>query len=210
MNELESICRFEKELNDIELRRNRLTASQVAIQEQVDEQFTNDLDALHDRYEQVDPSDVASLNSIRDAYRDLEKRSDVSSNLTAPISLLQQRIMSQVALTLEEQKQGLRLADITRASGSWTAFQAALEQFSKEFPSSSRGVQMSRIVTDEASIWNSIEEQNIFISDWSALEFSKVLPDKARELVTSGRKFLVDHPDYKGKQSLEELLAYME
>lgn len=210
LNELESICRFEKELNDTELRRNRLTAIQVAIQEQVDEQFTNDLDALHDRYEQVDPSDVASLNSIRDAYRDLEKRSDVSSNLTAPLSLLQQRIMSQVALTLEEQKQDLRLADITRASGSWPAFQAALEQFSKEFPSSSRGTQMIRIVTDEASVWNSIEEQNIFIRDWSALEFSKVLPDKARELVESGRKFLVDHPSYKGKQSLEELLAYME
>lgn len=210
INELESICRFELELNDIESRRNKLTARQVAIQKQVDEQFANDLDALHDRYEQVDPNDVAALNSIRDEYRDLGKRSDVSSNLTAPISLLQQRIMSQVTSALEEQKQKLRLADITKASGTWSAFQAALEQFSKDFPTSSRGAQMTRVVTEEASVWGSIEEQNTFIREWSALEFTNVLPGKARELVESGRKFLVDHPDYQGKQSLEELLAYME
>lgn len=209
INELESICRFEKELNDIESRRNRLTASQAAIQKQVDEQFTKDLDALHDKYEQVEPNDVASLNSIRDGYRDLAKRSDVSSNLTTPILLLQQRIMSQVTLALDEQKQELRLADITRASGTWPAFQAALERFSKEFPSSPRGVQMSRIVTEEVSVWGRIEEQNTFIREWSVLEFANVLPGKARALIESGRKFLMDHPDYKGKPSLEKLLAHL-
>ena len=213
INELESICQFENELNDIELRRNRLNASQAAIQEQVDEQFTKDLDALHDRYQQVDSSDVASLKSIRDGYGDLEKRSDVSSNLTAPISLLRQRIMSQMSqvdLALDEQKQQLRLAGITRTIGKWADFHAALEQFSKEFASSSRGAQMSRVLSDEASVWTSIEEQNKFMREWSEFEFSKVTPDKVKTLVESGRMFLVEHPDYKGKGSLEELLAYME
>jgi hypothetical protein len=210
INELESICQFENELNDIELRRNRLKASQAAIQEQIDEQFTKEFDALHDRYQQVDSSDVASLKSIRDGYGDLEKRSDVSSNLTAPISLLRQRIMSQVNLVLDDQKQQLRLAGITRTIGSWSAFHAALEQFSKEFASSSRGAQMSRILSDEASVWTRIEEQNTFIRAWSKLDFSKFLPDKAGAFVESGSKFLVKHPDFKEKRSLEELLAYME
>jgi len=210
INELEGICRFENELNDIESRRNKLTERQAVIQEQVDEQFTTDLDAIHDRYEQVDSRDVAALNSIRNEYRDISKRSDVSSNLTAPIALLQQRIMSQVELAVDEKKQELRLTGITRALGSWTDFPAALEQFSKEFPSSPRGAQMSRILNAEASVWDRIEEQNRFVIEWSALDFAKVLPGEAKALVESGRKFLADHPDYKEGKSLEQLLAYLE
>ena len=210
INDLESSCRFEKELDDVESRRRKLTVKQVAIQERIDKQFDTDLKLVNDRYEQVDSNDVAALKAIRDEYRVLEKRSEVSSNLTTAISGFQPRIMARVALLLDEQKQTLSLAGITRTVGSWPAFQAALEKFSKEFAASARGLQMQRVLAEEAIVWAEIEAQNSFNGEWSELNFTKVPPSEARTLVESGQKFLADHPGYEDKQPLQELLSYLE
>jgi len=209
IDQLETTCRFENELNDVDAVRTRLTAAQIKIQESIDEQFSADLEDLNDRYQQADSKDGAALNALLTEYRDLGRRPDVSDNLKTPLSAVEGRLLSRISLLTEMQKQSQQLESITRTVGDWPTFQAALEQFTKTFPSSARGLQFQRLLDEEAAIWGKIQQQNEFLAAWKEYDLKAVSPQKAAEYATAAEQFLTANPGFTAEESLKAQVRYL-
>jgi len=210
LDEVESLCRYENELNDVDALRVRITSRQGEIQTQIDEKFTADLNRLNDEVAQIDSKDVDGLNQSVEKYIDLEGRPEVPPSLRTLVLGPKQRVLAIIGRMREGRAQSLKLDGITGTVGSWPNYQAAIEQFAKEFPQSTHGLQMQRVLSEEASLWGMIEQRNDFVTNWSRLDFSKASPQKAQELVKDGREFRIAVPGFEAGRALDSLLTYLE
>lgn len=207
---LETHVEHEHELKQIDEVQQLLGARRAAIQKSIDEDFQTRLGKLSDQYEETDSHDVAALRSLQGEFKKLSSTSKASASLLPAVATLVERINLQVDAELEDRDQQQRIEAITEAVGSYPNYTSRLEQYVAAYPKSSRGLQFERVLTDDAPLWNTVEENNAFVKRWSALDFSVIDPATAKTLAQEGQAFLAKHPKFAKRERVEEITNYLE
>ncbi len=170
VEEAEKLCRSDSEKAQILDLKRQLRQQELKLQEQEDEKFEAEVQALIAQGGALEKKNLDELQALLKQAQALRQRPRVSTELKLPGSRLHafiNQLEQQIKLARRIQRQRVAVQNITLGVGNPTQFANALRQYCRQFPDEQQTSDMQELLTYHVSTWESIYLWNQFVKKWN-------------------------------------------
>lgn len=210
VDEALKLCLGEVEPLEVVELQGKIRAAIRKHQEDKDKEFTTELRSLADAVAGVSPSDAPAISQLKSRAQSLQKMLRVSTDLTPRVEPLILKLDSLATTDGARRKELAALDKINQAVGQPGPYVQALQDYSKAFPGTARATIFAKVVQDEAPLWEGVEKWNALLAIWSELDFRRVDPAKAKELLAAADMVLQAYGDFPAAPAIKELQPFLE
>ena len=177
------LAKTEAERTLIEHTRSTVWQARRRLQSRVDEQFTTDLESFKMRIQRVSPDDVDAWKPLFEEIGELKNRPRVSDVLKTPLPGLEAVITERRNLAQKNAALAAAMADISSQVGNADGFAKALTAYVQTDPMSTSADDFKTVAASEVALWSGIAAWNQTKKTWNSIDFGRVSPKDADQLV---------------------------
>ena len=209
VGEAQKLCLGDVEQREVLDLESQLRSAIRKHQEAKDQEFTVALREIADAVADVKASDASAVAQLKSRAQILQKTVRVSTELIRQVEPLILKLDS-LATTDAARRQELAALDkIDQSVGQIGPYIQALQDYAKGFPGSARSAFFTKVIQDEAPLWSGVEKWNSLLANWSEIDFRRVSPDRAKELLAEADGVLQTYGDFPAAPAIKELLPYL-
>ncbi len=197
----------QREVQDLE---GQVRAAIRKHQDAKDQEFVTELRAISDAVTAASPSNIALIAQLKSRALSLQKMVRVSTELTRQAEPLVIKLDSMATTDAARRQELAALDKIDQVVGQTGPYVQALQDYAKQFPGSARSAIFTKLAQDEAPLWNGVEKWNALLANWSEIDFRRVSPARAKELLAEADGVLQTFGDFPAAPAIKELQPYLE
>ena len=210
IGDAEKLCASDVERREVQDLLSEVRAGVRKHQDAKDEAFVEELRALAAAVQAASPTDIANISQLKLQAETMQNQARVSTELKRQVQPLVARLDALRTSDEDRKREQQALAQIRDSAGGAAGYAAALEHYAREFPGTSRAKVFSNILQNELPLLPPIEGWNRIVAKWSATDFRKLTPVRAKEYLAELGKATDEWGGHPAAADLKSLEPYLE
>jgi hypothetical protein len=205
----EKLCATDVERREVQDLLTQIRSAVRKHQDAKDEAFVVELRDLAAGVQEVSASDLTRIGELKLQAEGMQNQARVSSELKRQVVPLLARLETLRSSDESRRKEQLALQQVREAAGNLRTYESALASYAKEFAGTARSKYFANVVQNDLPLLPTIDVWNRIVGQWSATDFRKVAPARARELLdelTAAVEKNGEHPAAAELKALEPFL----
>lgn len=197
------------ERKELDEARAKLSAMRGQQQTEINEAWLTEYRAWRQLFEQRNHSDSDAIQRLLRDGEALAKRSKVDAELRTPIQAELNELRSGHERQVLSQTESKLVQRITDAVGDRAEYTRSLQAYIDKLPQTPRAADFKQVLENETMHCDGIEAWERLAARWALLQWNRITPVQAGELVAEAETLLQQHPGFPNAASVQELLEFL-